>query len=51
MEKRLTAYLQSLKANKGSDLHRKAGATVRVRINGSLRILGNERVSAEEVLQ
>ncbi len=51
MEKRLTAYLQSLKANKGSDLHLKAGATVRLRINGSLRILGNERVSAEEVLQ
>jgi len=50
LEKRLIAYLQSLKANKGSDLHLKAGAAVRLRINGSLRILGNERVSVEEML-
>ncbi len=51
MEKRLITYLKTLKANNGSDLHLKAGAIVRLRISGSLKLLGEERVSAEDMEQ
>ncbi|RLA76205.1 MAG: type IV pili twitching motility protein PilT [Epsilonproteobacteria bacterium] len=51
MEKRLVTYLKSLKANGGSDLHLKAGAIVRLRISGSLKILGKERMSADDMEQ
>ncbi len=51
MEKRLVTYLKSLKANGGSDLHLKAGAIVRLRISGSLKILGEERMSADDMEQ
>ena len=49
MEKRLITYLKTLKAHGGSDLHLKAGAKVRLRINGSLRILGEEHVTSPEM--
>ena len=51
MEKRLIAYLNSLKANNGSDLHLKSGSSVRLRINGFLRVLGNERMTSEEMIE
>ena len=51
MEKRLITYLKSLKANGGSDLHLKAGAIVRLRVNGLLKLLGDERVTAAEMIQ
>ena len=50
MEKRLITYLKSLKGNGGSDLHLKSGAKVRIRINGVLRILGDEFMTAKEML-
>jgi twitching motility protein PilT len=49
MEKRLITYLKTLKANGGSDLHLKSGAKVRLRINGLLKILGEEHVTREEM--
>ncbi len=49
MEKRLITYLKSLKANGGSDLHLKAGSNVRLRVNGSLRLLGEELMTAEDM--
>jgi len=51
VEKRLIVYLKSLKANGGSDLHLKAGAIVRLRVNGLLKLLSDERVTAEEMIQ
>jgi len=51
MEKRLITYLKSLKANGGSDLHLKAGAIVRLRVNGLLKLLGDERMTAAEMIQ
>ncbi len=50
MEKRLITYLKSLKANGGSDLHLKAGANVRLRVNGTLRLLGNEVMTADDMV-
>jgi len=50
MEKRLITYLKSLKANNGSDLHLKAGAIVRLRVNGSLKLLGDERMTADDMV-
>lgn len=50
MEKRLITYLKSLKANGGSDLHLKAGAIVRLRVNGLLKLLGDERMTADEMI-
>ncbi|MEA3456824.1 MAG: PilT/PilU family type 4a pilus ATPase [Campylobacterota bacterium] len=50
MEKRLITYLKSLKANGGSDLHMKAGAIVRLRVNGLLKLLGDERMTADEMI-
>ncbi len=49
MKERLDLYLKTLVANNGSDLHLKAGSNVRVRINGILKIMGKEFMSAEEV--
>ena len=51
MEKRLITYLKTLKANGGSDLHLKAGAIVRLRINGLLKLLGEEKMTAEEMIE
>ncbi len=49
MEKRLINYLKTLKANGGSDLHLKSSAKVRLRINGVLRLLGDEYMAAKEM--
>jgi len=49
MRDKLDIYLKTLVANKGSDLHVKAGSIVRVRINGVLKKLGNEVLSPESV--
>ena len=51
MEKRLVTYLKTLKGNSGSDLHLKSGSRVRIRINGILRVLGEEYMSAKEMTQ
>ncbi|MEA3490359.1 MAG: PilT/PilU family type 4a pilus ATPase [Campylobacterota bacterium] len=50
IEKRLRIYLKSLKANGGSDLHIKAGAIVRLRVSGSLKLLGKESLSAKDMI-
>ena len=49
MEEKLKLYLRAMISNKGSDLHIKSGAIVRVRIDGVLKLLGKEAVSAPEV--
>ncbi|DAB40201.1 MAG TPA: type IV pili twitching motility protein PilT [Sulfurovum sp. UBA12169] len=49
MEEKLKLYLRTMISNKGSDLHVKSGAIVRVRIDGILKLLGKEAVSAPEV--
>ena len=50
MEEKLELYLRSMIANNGSDLHIKAGSNVRVRIDGALKILGNDIIDAESVV-
>jgi len=49
MEEKLKLYLRTMISNKGSDLHIKAGAQVRVRIHGVLKVLGKDVLSAERV--
>lgn len=49
MEKKLQFYLKNLIHNKGSDLHLKSGAIIRLRINGDLLKLGNQEISHEEL--
>jgi len=49
MEKRLKLYLKSLIANNGSDLHLKSGSFVRVRVNGLLRRMGDEKLDNEQI--
>ena len=49
MKKQLNKYLKTLVAHGGSDLHIKAGAIPRVRINGILRKLGNDVLDSETV--
>ena len=49
MKEQLNKYLKTLVAHKGSDLHIKAGAIPRVRVNGTLRKLGNEVLEPEAV--
>ena len=49
MEIRLKRYLRSLIANKGSDLHIKSGSPARVRVDGILRVMGEEVWGAQEV--
>lgn len=48
--KKARLYLQQLINMGGSDLHIKANAHVRVRVNGDLFILGNEIFSKEEAM-
>ena len=50
MKEKLELYLRSLIANDGSDLHIKAGSNVRVRIDGALKILGEDIIDAESVM-
>lgn len=49
MEEKLKIYLRALISNGGSDLHIKAGAIVRLRVDGGLKILGKEALTAEMV--
>ena len=49
MEEKLKLFLRSMISNEGSDLHLKSGAIVRVRIHGVLRLLGKDKLSAEDV--
>ena len=49
MEDKLKIYLRALISNGGSDLHIKAGAIVRLRVDGALKILGKEALTAEMV--
>ncbi len=47
MEEKLKLYLRTMVSNSGSDLHLKAGSKIRVRINGVLKILGQDELSVE----
>ena len=49
MEKKLQFYLKNLLHNKGSDLHLKAGAIIRLRVHGDLLKLGDKRITHEEL--
>jgi len=49
MEDKLKIYLRALISNGGSDLHIKAGAIARLRVDGALKILGKEALTAEMV--
>ncbi len=49
MEEKLKLYLRTMVSNKGSDLHIKAGAIVRVRVNGLLKLLGKDALTAQMV--
>lgn len=51
MEDKLKLLLRHLIKHEGSDLHLKAGVVPRVRINGKLKILGKETLSAEDIEQ
>jgi twitching motility protein PilT len=51
MEKRLKIYLNTLIANSGSDLHLKSGSHARVRVQGDLRRLGDERLTDTQIDQ
>ena len=46
MEKRLQMYLKAMMKSGGSDLHLKATSIPRVRVQGTLKILGKEMMSA-----
>ena len=49
MEEKLKLYLRTMMSNGGSDLHRKAGAIERVRVNGILKLLGKDVLCADTV--
>lgn len=49
MEEKLKLFLKTMISNGGSDLHLKSGAITRVRINGQLKLMGKEELSAEEI--
>lgn len=49
MEEKLKLYLKTMIKNKGSDLHIKSGAIVRVRVHGQLKMLGDEILTADMV--
>jgi twitching motility protein PilT len=49
MEEKLKLYLRSMISNNGSDLHLKSEAIARVRIEGVLKLLGKEPLSAEDM--
>jgi len=49
MEEKLKLYLRTMISNEGSDLHLKAGSQVRVRIYGTLKVLGKDMLSAEQM--
>jgi twitching motility protein PilT len=47
MEKKLKLYLRTMIGNRGSDLHLKSGAIARLRVNGILKLLGKDVLTAE----
>ncbi|MCW8820778.1 MAG: PilT/PilU family type 4a pilus ATPase [Sulfurovum sp.] len=47
MEEKLRLYLRTMISNSGSDLHLKAGSQVRVRIQGILKVLGQDTLTAD----
>ena len=49
MEEKLKLFLRSMISNKGSDLHLKSGAISRTRIDGILRLMGKDVLSAKDV--
>ena len=49
MEEKLKLYLRTMISNGGSDLHVKSGAIVRVRVDGILKMLGKDAVTAKMV--
>jgi len=49
MEEKLKLYLRALISNGGSDLHIKASSQVRVRIDGVIKMLGKDILTAEMV--
>jgi len=49
MEEKLKLFLKSMIKNKGSDLHMKSGAIVRVRIHGMLKMLGKSKLTSDEM--
>ena len=49
MEEKLQFYLKNLIHNRGSDLHLKSGAIIRLRINGDLLKLGDKEITHEEL--
>jgi len=49
MEEKLKLYLKAMISNEGSDLHLKASAIPRVRVDGILKLLGSENLSSETV--
>ncbi len=49
MEEKLKLYLRTMISNGGSDLHIKSGAIARVRIDGELKLLGNDVLTADFV--
>jgi len=49
MEEKLKLYLRSMISNKGSDLHLKSGAIARVRVEGTLRLLGKELLGSQDL--
>jgi len=49
MEEKLKLYLRTMISNGGSDLHIKASAIVRVRVDGILKMLGKDALTAEMV--
>jgi len=51
MEEKLKLYLRTMVSNGGSDLHVKAGAIVRVRVDGLLKMLGKDALTSEMVDQ
>ncbi len=49
MEEKLKLYLRTMISNGGSDLHIKSGAIVRVRVDGILKMLGKDALTADTV--
>ncbi len=47
MEDQLKIYLRALIGNGGSDLHLKSGAIARLRVDGNLKVLGKDPLSAD----
>ena len=49
MEEKLKLYLRTMISHGGSDLHIKSGAVVRVRVDGALKMLGKDALTADMV--